>query len=82
MRCEQNNSIVFENLNHIGMELSLKSFGKISKANTMNLRKVPESNNVLEMKKELEATTNSPNSVPKTTSLLATLFKSIFHISI
>jgi hypothetical protein len=78
----QYNPIVFENTNHIGLELFLKSFGHLPKANTMNLRKVPESNNVLEMKKELEATTNSPNSVPKTTSLLATLFKSIFHISI
>jgi|APSaa5957512535_1039671.scaffolds.fasta_scaffold27122_2 hypothetical protein len=62
----QYNSIVFEKTNHIELELSLKSFGILSKANTMNLRKVPELNNVLELKKELESTSNSPNSVPKT----------------
>ena len=43
-----------------------KSFGKAPKVNTVNLGKVPVINNVLELKKELEATNNRPNSVPKT----------------
>lgn len=45
---------------------TLKSFGKAPKANTMNLGKVPVINNVLELKKELETTCNSSNSMPKT----------------
>lgn len=49
-----------------------KTFGKVPKANTIVLRKGTEINNVLKkirIKKELEATSNSPNSTPQSEDL-------------
>ena len=67
-----NSPTAFEKSNQVDTKKIPKFFDEVTKTNTMSLRKALEISNVLRkirIKKELEATCNSPNSKPQSHDL-------------